>query len=64
MEGYWANFVKTGNPNGDGLPHWPPATHKDGGLLRQVIGVHTHTIVDRRARRYEFLQRMEADAHL
>ena len=20
---YWANFVKTGNPNGDNLPHWP-----------------------------------------
>lgn len=22
---YWANFVKTGNPNGPGLPPWPPA---------------------------------------
>lgn len=21
---YWTNFVKTGNPNGDGLPTWPP----------------------------------------
>jgi carboxylesterase type B len=20
---YWANFVKTGNPNGDGLVNWP-----------------------------------------
>jgi para-nitrobenzyl esterase len=64
MEGYFANFIKTGNPNGDDLPHWPAATRKDGGLLRQVIGVHTHTIVDRNAPRYEFLQRIEAGAPL
>jgi para-nitrobenzyl esterase len=64
MEGYFANFIKTGNPNGDDLPHWPAATRKDGGLLRQVIGVHTRTIVDRKAPRYEFLQHIEAGAPL
>ncbi|MBN8921912.1 MAG: carboxylesterase family protein [Rhodanobacter sp.] len=64
MEGYWANFIKTGDPNGDGLPHWPAVTAKDGGLLRQVIGADTHTTVDRNAARYEFLQRFEPDAHL
>jgi para-nitrobenzyl esterase len=26
MTGYWANFAKTGEPNGDGLKEWPPFT--------------------------------------
>ena len=21
---YWVNFATSGNPNGGGLPHWPP----------------------------------------
>lgn len=64
MEGYWANFIKTGNPNGAGLPNWPAVASKDGGLLRQVIGVDTHVSVDHNAARYEFMQRADPDAHL
>jgi carboxylesterase 2 len=26
MSEYWANFIKTGNPNGDGLTYFPPTT--------------------------------------
>jgi para-nitrobenzyl esterase len=29
MEEYFANFIKTGNPNGAGLPHWPAANSGD-----------------------------------
>jgi para-nitrobenzyl esterase len=60
LEGYFANFIKTGDPNGAGLPHWPAATPKDGGLVRQEIGLDTHTFVDRDAARHEFLQRIGA----
>ena len=64
MQGYWVNFIKTGNPNGGDLPAWPPAASKDGGVLRQVIGVDTHVTVDHNAARSEFLQRADPDAHL
>jgi para-nitrobenzyl esterase len=30
MQGYFANFIKTGNPNGPGLPAWPAYDGKDG----------------------------------
>lgn len=30
---YWANFVKTGNPNGSGLPHWPRYTMQTDELM-------------------------------
>jgi len=41
---YWANFIKTGNPNGKGVPHWPsekekPATAFEIGDKYQSIPV-------------------------
>ncbi|HEX4312008.1 MAG TPA: carboxylesterase family protein [Acidobacteriaceae bacterium] len=30
---YWINFVKTGDPNGGGLPHWPAYTAAGDELL-------------------------------
>jgi para-nitrobenzyl esterase len=32
MNTYWANFIKTGNPNGAGLPDWP-AYHSASDML-------------------------------
>ncbi|HEV2354974.1 MAG TPA: carboxylesterase family protein [Puia sp.] len=33
MSSYWANFVKTGDPNGVGLPQWPVYTAKDPQIM-------------------------------
>ncbi len=30
---YWVNFGKTGDPNGDSLPHWPKYTRSGDGLM-------------------------------
>ncbi|MFN0088379.1 MAG: carboxylesterase/lipase family protein [Blastocatellia bacterium] len=41
MMGYWINFAKTGDPNGDGLPPWTPYDQKNapymdfGATIRQ-----------------------------
>lgn len=61
MQGYFAQFIKTGNPNGKGLPHWPAVRPSDGGLLRQTIDAHPRTTVDRGAARQAFLQQWFRD---
>ena len=33
MNSYWANFGKTGDPNGPGLPHWPKFTSSGDELM-------------------------------
>ncbi len=33
MSSYWANFAKTGDPNGDGLPEWPVFSDADPKVI-------------------------------
>ncbi|GAB3170825.1 carboxylesterase/lipase family protein [Telluribacter humicola] len=33
MSTYWANFIKTGNPNGKGVPAWPAYTIKEKQIM-------------------------------
>ncbi|HAJ36951.1 MAG TPA: hypothetical protein DCL15_14815 [Chloroflexi bacterium] len=56
MQGYYANFIKSGNPNGAGLPPWP---RLDEGEEEQymVWDVHPHVRVERNRARYAFHDR-------
>lgn len=55
MQAYFANFIKTGNPNGTGLPVWPVVqAGKDAALMH--IDVNTRAETEKTRQRYLFLQ--------
>jgi para-nitrobenzyl esterase len=43
MQGYFANFIRTGKPDGAGLPDWPAAARSDSDIRRQHIDVETRS---------------------
>lgn len=55
FESYFANFIKTGNPNGLGLPEWMPVNGQSVPPV-MCIDVNTHQEVNpRMEKRYEFI---------
>ncbi|MFT4030809.1 MAG: carboxylesterase family protein [Siphonobacter sp.] len=53
MQAYFANFIKTGNPNGPGLPTW--SVSKPGTVKVMVIDKSSHEMSDQREDRYHTL---------
>ena len=56
MEAYFASFVKTGNPNGAGLPSWPAAYATDTARV-MVLDVRAHAELAQHEDAFRFLDR-------
>jgi para-nitrobenzyl esterase len=59
MQAYFANFIKTGNPNGPGLPQWPTA-NGDKGVQVMQIDVNSQAKPEHNRARYLFLEQAAA----
>ena len=57
MQEYFANFTKTGDPNGPGLPKWPP-TNSSKPVPVMHIGTNTKIVPDKYAGRYLLMKQV------
>jgi para-nitrobenzyl esterase len=57
MHRYFANFIKTGNPNGDGQPDWPAAKRDEPAPPVMVIDVKSGVERAKGEGRYEWMDR-------
>ncbi|MBE7172809.1 MAG: carboxylesterase family protein [Williamsia sp.] len=60
MQAYFANFIKTGNPNGTGLPLWPAASGS-GPVGVMNIDVHTRAEPEKNRQGYLFFETLRKD---
>ncbi len=60
MQGYFVNFIKTGNPNGTALPTWP-AIQKGKPVPVMYIDVDTKVETEKNRQGYLFFETMLTD---
>ncbi|WGQ09881.1 carboxylesterase family protein [Pedobacter gandavensis] len=61
MNTYWANFAKTGNPNGKGLPKWPVFHTKKNELLEFRLDGSALGIPDPKKGRLDVIEKLAKD---
>ena len=59
MSTYWANFAKTGDPNGSGLPQWP-AYNSSGTFAVMHFAADSKAAPDKHQKRYVFLDSLSS----
>jgi para-nitrobenzyl esterase len=55
LQGYFANFIKAGNPNGLGLPDWPAVVPGQAAEVMR-IDVNTRAETEKHRERYLMLE--------
>jgi para-nitrobenzyl esterase len=57
MQNYFVNFIKTGDPNGSGLPVWEPVKKNQNSHV-MIIDVNTRLEMEKVRERYLFLNKL------
>jgi para-nitrobenzyl esterase len=57
MQNYFANFIKTGNPNGENLANWPSAAANDTSPSVMILNMESEAKKVTNDARYEFLDK-------
>jgi para-nitrobenzyl esterase len=56
MSSYFANFIRSGNPDGGNLPSWPKASLQADKIRRQAIDVTSESVSFTEQERYEAVE--------